>query len=105
MCRNVGRKQSPTSDVNKISKSGNFGINSKELSKKRETLNWWLAVMLCLPFMDLHFQKLCKETSYVCKNWTEKKGLNGNFMYQGTNLEILSCVSVMAEQKASSENL
>ncbi len=35
----------------------------------------------------------------------KKKGLNGNFMYQGTNLEILSCVSVMAEQKASSENL
>lgn len=35
----------------------------------------------------------------------KKKGLNGNFMYQGTNLEILSCVSVMAEQKGSSENL
>lgn len=35
----------------------------------------------------------------------KKKGLNGNFMYQDTNLEILSCVSVMAEQKASSENL
>lgn len=62
----------------------------------------------CYVMPSLHGLALSKalQGNKLClQKLNKKKGLNGNFMYQGTNLEILSCVSVMAEQKASSENL
>lgn len=99
LCKNVDRNQHPTSAVNNTSKPGNFGTRPEQLCEERETLNWWLPVTSCLPFMNLHFQKLCKEAGHVCKAWVGRRLRWWVYVPADSILEILSSVYVSQKTK------